>query len=163
MGFIIAVTGAIGAGKTTLASRLAAEYGALHLSSDGVRDSLSRKQRRSGDRVFAELQRRFDRALEERRSLVLDSTGMSYRFRTLLRAHRAQIVHVHLLLRSRQRFEERERGRTDRPQGPLAAAAFHRSLAVEFQPRPDFVLETDERTPGEVYGQVTGLLHAFLK
>lgn len=158
MGFILAVTGAIGSGKTTLASRLAAEHGAAYLSSDGVRLSLSHKQRRSGDRVFAELHRRFERALAERRSVVLDSTGMSPRFRALLRAHRGEIVHVHLVLRSPERFEERELRRDDRPQGPLTRAAFLRSRGVEFHDAPDVVVATDDLTPEQVYWEVGAAL-----
>jgi predicted kinase len=151
VGFIVAVTGAIGAGKTTLASRLAADYGAVHLSSDAVRESLSHKQRRSGERVFAELHRRFERALDERRNIVLDSTGMSPRFRALLRAHREEVVHVHLLLHSEQRFEERERARTDRAGGFVPPAAFHRSRDVTFHDKADVVVATDELTADEVY------------
>lgn len=158
MGLVVAVTGTIGAGKTTLASRLAAELHALHLSSDEVRRSLSRKARRSGDRVFAELHRRFERALGDRQSVVLDSTGMSPRFRALLRAHRADVVHVHLLLRDPKRFEERERERNDRPAGPLAFAAFHRSAAVQFHEPPDLVVATDDLTPEQVYERVRGAL-----
>lgn len=160
MRFAVAITGPIGAGKTTLASRLAADYCAVYVSSDEIRLSLSRKQQRSGDRVFAELHRRFERALAERRNVVLDSTGMSPRFRALLRAHRAEIVHVHLLLLSRKRFEERERHRTDRPAGALPFAAFHRSTCVEFHDAPDIVLETDDLTPDAVYERVAGALRA---
>lgn len=158
MGFVLAVTGAIGAGKTTLASRVAAEYGALHLSSDTVRLSLSRKQRRSGENVFSELHRRFERALDERRSIVLDSTGMSPRFRALLRAHREEIVHVHLLLQSVACFEQRETQRADRPAGALPRAAFHRSAGIEFHDEPDLVVATDELTAEQVYGVVRPLL-----
>lgn len=154
MDFILAVTGAIGAGKTTLAARIAAERGALHLSSDDVRLSLSHKQRRSGDKVFAELHRRFERARSQGRAVVLDSTGMSPRFRALLRAHREDLMHVHLLLRSAERFEQREAGRADRPAGPLPRAAFHRSSAVEFHDAPDIVIATDDLTPDQVYFEV---------
>jgi predicted kinase len=154
VGFIVAVTGAIGSGKTTLAMRLAADYGAVLLSSDAVRESLSRRKRRSGERVFAELYRRFERALDERRNVVLDSTGMSPRFRALLRAYRENIVHVHLLLRDERRFEERERGRTDRAGGFVPAAAFHQSRLVEFTQAPDVVVGTDDATAEEVYGAV---------
>lgn len=130
----------------------------MHLSSDDVRLSLSHKQGRSGARVFAELHRRFECALDERRSVVLDSTGMSPRFRVLLRVHREELFHVHLELRDVRTFEERERGRTDRPSGALPAPAFHRSKRVQFYELPDIVVATDERTPDEVYLLVTGHL-----
>lgn len=158
MAFVVAVTGAIGAGKTTLASRLAAQTGALHLSSDGARLSLSHRQRRSADCVFAELRRRFERALAEGSDVVLDSTGMSPRFRALLRAHRAEIVHVHLLLQGDDRFEQRERHRADRPAGPLPRAAFHRSKHIEFHDPPDIVVATDDLTPEQVYEKIAYFL-----
>jgi predicted kinase len=154
LGFVVAVTGAIGSGKTTLAQRLALQSGAVHLSSDDVRLSLSHKQRRSGARVFEELHRRYERALDQGRSIVLDSTGMSPRFRALLRAHRREIVHVHLVLQGVQRFEERESRRTDRPAGALPRAAFFRSLHVEFHEPPDIIVVTDDLTPDEVYCDV---------
>jgi predicted kinase len=158
---IVAITGAIGAGKTTLAARLAAHYGAIHLSSDGVRLLLSHNRRRSGDQVFAELHRRFERAVEEGRHVILDSTGMSPRFRALLRAHRAEIVHVHLLLNTEARFKERELRRTDRPGDIVPTAAFHRSQSVEFHDPPDAVLATDELSPDEVFMDVIrGLAYA---
>jgi predicted kinase len=155
LGFVIAVTGAIGSGKTTLASRLAGELRAVHLSSDDVRLSLSHKQRRSGDRVFGELHRRLEHALEQGRSVVLDSTGMSPRFRALLRVHREQIVHVHLVLQRADRFDEREAQRTDRPAGALPHAAFARSKRVEFHDAPDVVVVTDDLTAEQVYSEVT--------
>ena len=139
---------------------MAAEYGALHLSSDGVRASLSRKAQRSGERVFAELHRRFERAVAQGRSVVLDSTAMSPRFRALLRAHREQIVHVHLVLRDLQRFEERERSRTDRPSGTLSAAAFQQSQHVEFHDAPDIVVQTDAIAAQEVYARVSAAIRA---
>lgn len=160
---VIAVTGAIGAGKTTLASALAADYGALHLSSDDVRLSLSRKARRHGDRVFDELHRRFERAIAQGRAVVLDSTGMSPRFRALLRAHRERIVHVHLVLGDPLRFQEREQQRTDRVAGALPFAAFARSCNVGFHEPPDVVVQTDEFTVDEAYREVSGLLRGFIR
>lgn len=157
MGFVLAVTGAIGSGKTTLASRVAAQTGALHLSSDGVRASLSHRAQRSGERVFSELHRRFECALAQGRSVVLDSTGMSARFRSLLRAHRAEIVHVHLLLRDPARFEQREAQRTDRPAGALPRTAFLQSGNVWFPDPPDATIETDHLSAEEVYKALVGL------
>lgn len=130
------------------------------MSSDEIRLSLSRKQRRSGEKVFAELHRRFEQALTGGCSVVLDSSGMSPRFRALLRAHRAQLVHVHLLLRSAERFEQREAHREDRPAGALPRAAFHRSCAVEFHDAPDVVIATDDLTPDQVYRRAEPALRA---
>lgn len=72
----------------------------------------------------------------------------------MLRAYRAHIVHIHLLLHSELRFEERERSRADRPAGTLPAAAFYRSQTVEFHDAPDLALATDGRTPEEVHEAV---------
>lgn len=116
-----------------------------------MRESLSHNQRRSGERVFSELHRRFERGIEQGRSVVLDSTGMSPRFRALLRAHRENLVHVHLTLGNQQRFEERERQRTDRPRGMLSTSAFYDSQRVEFHDPPDIVIATDDLTPGDVF------------
>lgn len=76
---------------------------------------------------------------------------MSPRFRALMRAHRENVVHVHLTLSSQQRFDERERQRTDRAAGMLSAAAFHDSRRVEFHDPPDLVIATDDLTPDEVF------------
>jgi predicted kinase len=140
--------------------RLAAELQAVRLSSDEVRTSLSHKASRSGNRVFAELHRRFERALEQQHSVVLDSTGMSPRFRAMLRAHRENLVHIHLVLNDRRRFEERERQRTDRAGEVLPFAAFERSRRVEFHDAPDLVLATDEFTPEQVHERVRAFLRS---
>lgn len=128
-----------------------------------MRLSLSHKARREGYRVFEELHRRFDRAVSERRSVVLDSTGMSHRFRALLRAHRNALVHVHLVLNDPRTFEERERLRTDRPGGALPFAAFARSRNLEFHDAPDIIVETDELAIDETYRKVNGLLQALIR
>jgi shikimate kinase len=147
----VAVTGAIGAGKSTLASRLAYELHALLLSSDAIREALSHKQRRKGERVFGRMHERFVVALAEGKRVVLDSTGMSARFRGLLHLHRNEIVHVHLTLHDSKRFDERELRRTDRPNGPLPLAAFNQSQRVVFQEPPDLTIATDDLSADEVY------------
>lgn len=125
------------------------------LSSDAIREGLSHNQRRKGERVFAQMHARFVLARAVHKAVVLDSTGMSGRFRALLHAHRTEVVHVHLSLHDAKRFEERERQRTDRPNGPLPQAAFKHSQRVVFHEPPDLVIATDELTPDEVYGVVS--------
>lgn len=116
---------------------MAAEYNAEHLSTDEF-----------GTR---EVCRRFERALDEQRSVIVDSTGMSWRIRDVLHVHRSEILHVHLLLADEALFAQREAARTDRPHAPVPLAAFRRSKRVEFADAPDLILETDDRTMDQVY------------
>ncbi len=122
------------------------------LSSDDIRAGLSNRQRRHGARVFEALHEQLKAALEDGRPVVLDSTGMSSRFRTILRIHRASFYHIHLLLEDPKCFEERERARTDRPnQKPIPRAAFLRSNRIVFAQPPDLTITTDVLTPEQVY------------
>jgi predicted kinase len=125
------------------------------LSSDAIRENLSNTARRSGERVFSAMHEQFEMALAQGAAVVLDSTGMSPRFRALLRAHRMQLLHVHLLLHDPQRFEEREHARTDRQEAPVARAAFHRSRRIEFHDPPDLTIATDELDVQQVYDIVS--------
>lgn len=154
MAFSVAVTGSINSGKSTLARRLAQTFGAELLSSDAIRAGLSHRQARSGASVFAVLHQRFEAALARGEPVVLDSTGMSDRFRAIVRAHRASIHHVHLRLDSVERFEERERTRSDRSDSPMPRAAFYRSCRVQFHDPPDLTIATDTLTPDNVYDLV---------
>lgn len=151
MPFSFAVTGAINAGKSTLAARLALDYGAELLASDSIRSGLSLTQQRSGARVFSEMRRRFALVREQNRRAVLDSTGMSHRFRSLLHQYRAQLVHIHLVLSESKNFEARERERTDRRLGPLPRSAFNRSQRIVFQDPPDLVIPTDDLALDAIY------------
>jgi hypothetical protein len=117
---------------------------ALHLNSDEL-----------GTR---ELCRHFERAMNDDASVMLDSTGMSWRIRGLIRAHRSRIVHVHLLLRDERQFAQREQHRTDRLEAPVPLAAFKRSQRVAFHDAPDLALETGDLTPDEVYDRVRSAL-----
>jgi predicted kinase len=152
--FSFAVTGSINSGKSTLARRLAETHGAVLLSSDDLRASLSHRQRRRGERVFAVMRQRLEVALARGHRIVLDSTGMSPRFRAMLHAYRQTFFHVHLRLESAECFEERERSRTDRPTAPVPRSAFHRSNRLEFYEPPDMTIATDRVTPEQVYEQV---------
>jgi len=151
MPFSFAVTGAINAGKSTLAARLALDYGAELLASDSIRAGLSLTQQRSGARVFNEMRERFALSLAQGRRAVLDSTGMSHRFRSLLHQHRAQLLHVHLVLNEYENFEDRERRRTDRSLGPLPHAAFNRSQRIVFHDPPDITIATGDLDLDAVY------------
>jgi predicted kinase len=154
--FNIAVTGSINSGKSTLALRIANELGALLLASDSIRAELPASRRGLGECVFATMRQRFERALADRTPVVLDSTGMSPRFRAMLHAHRAELYHVHLRLERTERFEERERRRTDRADRCVPRLAFLHSCRVQFQEPPDRIIATDDLTAQEVFGAALG-------
>ena len=150
--FSFAVTGAINSGKSTLARRLAEELGAVLLSSDDIRAGLSNRQRGRGALVFARMNEWLEAAFAHGEPVVLDSTGMSPRFRAILRMHRASLYHIHLHLENLERFVERERTRSDRPgRKRMAREAFFQSRRVVFYDPPDLTIATDALTPGQVY------------
>jgi shikimate kinase len=148
---VIAVTGTIAAGKTTLARLLARDMDAVHLSSDAIRAELTGSPLRKARAVFALMEVRLLEALAESRIVVLDSTGMSERFRDLLSRY-PYIVHVHLRC-SESAYRKREALRTDRER-PLPAAAYRRSGSIRFTPPPHLVLDTSELGVPEVYDAV---------
>lgn len=152
------MTGTIGAGKSTLASRLAQEYGAVLISSDAIREGLSLKAQRSGKRVFSVMAEQLEAALAQGASIVLDSSGMSPRFRSILRAQGSDFIHVHLQLDDPRVFEEREQQRADRR--ALPRAAFNRSRSTEFTRAPDLVIATDALHPDQVYAVATDYIAA---
>jgi hypothetical protein len=84
---------------------------------------------------------------------------MSWRIRAVLRMHRPEIVHVHLLLSDEARFAQREAARTDRPHAPVPLGAFRQSRRVEFADAPDLIVETDDRTTDQVYAAVRAALN----
>ena len=130
---VLIITGPIGAGKTTLATALAERYDALLLSSDALRSN-----RKHG---FDRMARAVREALARGRHVVLDSTGMSFRFRHLLAGVRAQAMHVHLTV-DPGHWEARERMRTDRR--TLGRDVYQRSSRVVFDSPPDLALDTSQ-------------------
>lgn len=140
---VLIVTGPIGAGKTTVASALAGRYGAVLLSSDALRSN----RKHGFDRMASAL----DDALARGRRVVLDSTGMSFRFRRLAVRVRAQALHVQLAVDPPQ-WEARERQRVDR--APLDRGVYQRSARIVFDPPPDLALDTSALSPTDVIAAV---------
>jgi predicted kinase len=140
---VLIVTGSICAGKTTVARALAARYGAVHLSSDALR--------RNRSHGFDRMARALGQALTSSRLVVLDSTGMSFRFRALSISVRAHALHVHLTVDAAH-WEARERTRSDRP--PLDRTAYGRSSRTVFEPSPDITLDTSLLDPAGVIERV---------
>ena len=120
------------------------------LSSDAIRDSLPLWQQ-GGSHVFERMARELATAVTNGAPIVLDSTGMSPRFQHLLRAHRTELFHVHLVLGSVECFERRERVRTDRKNGSVPHSAFFHSAEVVFRNAPDLTIVTDNLSTDDVY------------
>jgi chloramphenicol 3-O-phosphotransferase len=90
-------------------------------------------------------------ALAQGRRAILDSTGMSFRFRALVVRVRADAFHVHLTVDLGE-WREREARRTDRP--PLDASIYRRSARIVFPSPPDLVVNTTPLTPGDLADRV---------
>ncbi len=86
-------------------------------------------------------------ALAHGRPVVLDSTGMSFRFRALVARVRTRALHVHLHVEP-EAWSEREQRRSDRPM--LDAEVYRRSLRPVFFAAPDLVIDTTALAPDEV-------------
>lgn len=86
-------------------------------------------------------------ALAHDKLVVLDSTGMSFRFRALVARVRDRAFHVALDVDAAG-WERRERERTDRP--PLDFGVYRESRSVTFAQAPDLVLDTSSIAPQDV-------------
>jgi hypothetical protein len=86
-------------------------------------------------------------ALAHGHLVVLDSTGMSYRFRALVMRVRDRALHAHLHVDSHA-WREREQIRRDRPM--LDASVYRRSLKPVFVVAPDLVIDTTALAPPDV-------------
>jgi predicted kinase len=140
---VLILTGPIGAGKTSVATALAERYGAVRLSSDALRSNRSHG--------FHRMARAVDQALAHGRHFVLDSTGMSFRFRDLAARLRAQALHVHLTVDAAH-WEAREESRRDRAR--LNRGVYERSSQVVFDSPPDLTLDTSSLSPAGVLARV---------
>jgi chloramphenicol 3-O-phosphotransferase len=95
------------------------------------------------------------RALDDARArgkrVILDSTGMSFRFQALIARVRTQAVHVHLSVDVEQ-WKAREQMRRDRAQ--LGEDVYRRSSEIAFESPPDLVVDTSRLTVDEVVDRV---------
>jgi chloramphenicol 3-O-phosphotransferase len=111
----------------------------VHLSSDALRGPHGHP--------FLRMTNAMESALAHGKRVVLDSTGMSYRFRALLAHVRDAAFHVHLTVDAVE-WRAREARRTDR--APLDASVYRRSARTLFAAPPDLVIDTTSRSPDEV-------------
>lgn len=136
---IVAITGYVGSGKTTVARLLERKLDAVRLSSDELRMELSGSATGRTADVFNVMCSRMHDARFER-DVILDSTGMSPRFRSLLAYYRSSIFHVHLTC-DEAAWRARERQRADRVE-PFPLHAYVRSRAVCFSVAPNLLIDT---------------------
>ena len=111
----------------------------MHLSSDALRGPHGHP--------FSRMRNALESALGHGKPVILDSTGMSYRFRALAAQVRSRAFHVALLV-DVPHWSERERSRTDRP--ALDAGVYQRSLRAAFAQPPDLTVDTSAMRPQDV-------------
>jgi predicted kinase len=150
---VVCIVGNIGAGKSTFARYLARELSADLISSDSIRVELfgDAGKINTGARVFDTMRERQRFATQNNRNVVLDSTGMSVRYRD----HIQQLqdigkdsmapyrVFTLAFVCSRGIWFEREQTRTDRTNGPLKAHVYEKSCEDARRVNPDITIETD--------------------
>jgi len=81
---IILICGLPGSGKTYFAEHLAEELGAVHISSDRVRDDIDRKgqySQHSKDPVYEEMRRRMTEQIQHNQVVIVDATFFSRQVR----------------------------------------------------------------------------------
>ncbi|MGZ3503214.1 MAG: AAA family ATPase [Vulcanimicrobiaceae bacterium] len=144
---IVAITGSIGSGKTTVARLLESELDAVRLSSDELRRDLCGSVIGRTADVFNVMCRRMHAARFER-DVILDSTGMSPQFRRALAYYRSSIFHVHLMC-DEAAWRSRESQRIDRT-AHLSPRVYARSRAVHFAYPPNLLIDTTDILPDVV-------------
>jgi predicted kinase len=160
---IYALSGNVGSGKSTLAKALSKHFGDIpHLSSDGIREELTGGP--NGDRkadVFGTMRKRLLGHLAAGNSVVMDSTGMSHRYRDLVNEFENRVpMHKIQLHCSPEAWQAREKTRTDRwnlengVKTPfvMPERAYKDSAAVDM--KPHLKLDTSEMHPDDVFKTV---------
>jgi predicted kinase len=143
---IVIISGHISSGKTTLAKQVALALNAPLLSSDTLREKLQAQPQ--GAPRGAEFALMTELAFHTSGNLVLDSTGMSYRFRDLVdrlrqNNHPGEIVHIRVFC-DQKTWYFREMTRSDR--GPLNEKVYAESRDVVWNREPEFSLESNSET-----------------
>ena len=143
---IYVVTGNISSGKTTLAKKIALATKAPLLSSDTLRLKVQAQPQgaATGDEFLLMRQLAYTAALHKL-DIVLDSTGMSYRFRNLVtdlrRSFPNQIFHIRLHC-DRDTWYYREMSRDDR--GPISEKFYEESDNVAWDVYPDMTINSNK-------------------
>lgn len=158
---IYALYGTVGSGKSTLGKSLSKHFGGIpHLSSDGIREELLGDPAKRGGQVFETMRSRLLGHLAGGSSVVLDSTGMSDKYRNILNEFRDKVpMHVIQLSCDPAAWKAREGMRTDRwkmedgKRVPFVMPdrAYNESSQV-FVP-PDLHIDTTNLHPDEVFSQ----------
>lgn len=147
----IAICGAIGAGKTTLARQLADELGFDRLSADEIRLELTGDPEARGMAVWIELVTRAQANVQAGKSLILDSTGIARTYRELVTSLGDDCFRVRLEC-SWRTWLLREGGRARI--GEVKYPSWKASLIKSRQIPVDLVLSTDRMTSGAVLDRV---------
>lgn len=161
---VVALSGNISAGKSTLAYNLQREFGSFAiLSSDEIRVELGFKRSKgSGGIVFGTMQQRLMDRMLLTCDTILDSTGMSPRYKDLIRE--LKYANCHLikirLYCDGLTWVEREAIRDDRIRS-MTEIAYRSSLEDAF--KADIEIDTSHRTPEEIVQFVSPLVQKAMK
>lgn len=107
--------GNVSSGKSTLARKIAETYSIPHISSDALREELTGNIGGGSGMVWPEMRKRMTAYLEAGTSVVIDSSGMSPKYREIVRDFRSK--YPTLVIELYCDFEmwlARERKRNDR-------------------------------------------------
>lgn len=175
---IYALFGNVSSGKSTLAKKLSEYYSGIpRLSSDAIREELTRNIAGPSPNVFETMRNRLNGHLAAGSSVILDSTGMSAKYVDLLKEFRDLVpMYVIQLHNDKASWQQREKGRTDRwklddnnqkVSFQMPERAYNQSSQVSIT--PDLKVDTTNLTPDDVFsrvldhingGQQNGLYHS---
>lgn len=160
---LILIAGLPGTGKTTIARIFAAQYGAVHISSDELRHELGLMGHYSPaekQRVYNELLKRAGNALKSGRNVVVDSTFSNISTRQAF-IELAAACHVPVKWVEIRAKETTLRERLSHPR-PDSEANFeiYEKIRDQFEPLPadSLVIWSDEDSPEAAAEKIAGSL-----